>query len=340
MVKFYSVTDSVAKSSPKPIGVFEALARGFDRIAARPILILPPLVLDLVLWLGPHLRVSSLVEKVVGALALQAGAGPSLAEQVSTLQQAVTEVGERLNLLVTLSSVPAGVPSLMAARLPVLSPLGPPRVIDLIQPTLILGLWLMLLVLGLGLGAGFNIWIARQVSVGAKPGKGLIVWGRMIAVAVLMYVGIAMSLALSLFLSSIVGMFSPLLGTVVLFGCISLVFWVGLFLYFTPHGVVLYDRGVMQAILESAMLVRANLFGVVGFIVFAFIINLATNQIWLMADEGSWYSLLAIVGHAFVSSVVLAGTYVFYQSRRDYLMARRTARAINTKGQEPPASGA
>ncbi|MGD8760032.1 MAG: hypothetical protein PVJ07_07245 [Anaerolineales bacterium] len=340
MVKYYFVTDSVAKPSPKPIGVFEALARGFDRIAARPILILPPLVLDLIFWLGPHLRVTSLVDKAVKALVLPAGGEPALVEQLSALQQALTEVGQRLNLLVTLSNVPVGVPSLMAARLPVLSPLGSPRVIDLIQPSLILGLWFVLLLLGLGLGAGYNIWIARQVAVGAKPGKGLTVWGRMILVTLLMYVGVAISLGLSLFLSSIVGIFSPLLGMVVFFGCISLLFWVGFYLYFTPHGVVLYDKGVMQAMLESAMLVRANLFGVVGFIVLTFIINLATNQVWFMPDERSWYSLLALVGHAFVSSVVMAGTYAFYQGRRQSLMTRRTALAIHTKRQEPPGTGA
>jgi uncharacterized membrane protein YccC len=92
--------------------------------------------------------------------------------------------------------------------------------------------------------------------------------------------------------------------------------------------------------LESAMLVRSNLFGVVGFIVFTFIISLATNQVWFMPDERSWYSLLALVGHAFVSSVVLAGTYAFYQGRRQSLMTRRKAPATNTKRQEPPGSGA
>ena len=55
------------------IGVLAALARGFDRIAAHPILILPPLVLDGVLWLGPHLGVERIFRlaaaELVGTLA-------------------------------------------------------------------------------------------------------------------------------------------------------------------------------------------------------------------------------------------------------------------------------
>jgi len=42
------------KALNSPIGILASLAAGFDRIAARPALILPPLLLDLFLWLGPR----------------------------------------------------------------------------------------------------------------------------------------------------------------------------------------------------------------------------------------------------------------------------------------------
>mgnify|MGYP001768540174 CR=1 FL=1 len=111
----------------RPIGVWGALARGFDRVAAQPLLLVPPVLLDLFFWFGPHLTVPAIARQILQWLALPPGAEPSLVDQVKSMREIAVELGSRFNLLTALSSFPVGIPSLMAARLPVATPLGAPQ---------------------------------------------------------------------------------------------------------------------------------------------------------------------------------------------------------------------
>ncbi len=109
-----------------PIGILASLAAGFDRIAGHPELILPPLVLDLILWFAPQLRATTLIRGLADAVAVPSSIDPALVEQVQAVQQGFADLAVRFNILSALSAVPAGVPSLMAARMPAANPMGFP----------------------------------------------------------------------------------------------------------------------------------------------------------------------------------------------------------------------
>jgi len=323
-----------------PIGVLRALATGFDRVAARPGLILPAFLLDLFLWLGPRLGVAGLVSPLAGGLAAPAGADPALVEQFMTMRDALLELATRFNLFSALSSLPVGIPSLMAARMPGAAPVGPARGFDLPNGLLVLAAWLVLSLLGLGFGSLYHIWVARQVAPRTELITAIAAWGRMAALSLAVYVGALTVALVTMLAASAVAFLVPLLGLAVAFLGFSLLFWVSVYLIFTPHGIVRHRLGLIRSILESVQIVRWNLLGTVSYLALAFLVSYATNWVWSLPMEDSWYSLLALVGHAFVSATLLAGSYVFYQGRREWMLQIQRTAAASQAADTPPAAGA
>ena len=56
---------------PPPPGMIASLARGFDSVATHVQVILPPVLLDLFLWLGPRLQLKSFVQSIIVQIPLQ-----------------------------------------------------------------------------------------------------------------------------------------------------------------------------------------------------------------------------------------------------------------------------
>ena len=325
MVKLGVVADPIAEpSSSKPIGAFEALIKGFERIAAAPLLLIPSLVLDLLLWLGPHLKINSLVGWLVEeGIRIPSNATPELYEQIRLLRVGLLEIGNRFNLLTALSSLPVGIPSLMSTRMPTETPVGLPIFVDITEPAYVVGIWLLLTIIGLGLGGGYHFWIARQVAPISELGKGWKTWLRILALAAAAYVTVSAYLFVSVLAASIAAVLVPFLGVLVLLLSFTLLFWLVIYLFFTPHGIVRYEMGLLQALMESAAVVRWNLMGTLAFLGLAFIVSWLASQVWLLPPDASWFSLLALLGHAFVSTMLWLGSYVFYQGRREWLVAQR-----------------
>jgi len=315
-----------------------SLAAGFDRVAARPFLILPPLVLDLFLWLGPRLRVTSLVRQMVGAVAAPPGIDPALGDQLALIQRSLAQLADHFNLFGALAVLPAGIPSLMAGRMPNQTPLGPAMAFETGDPLAVMGIWTALTVIGLGLGALFQVGVARQVAPPGELATGWVAWGRFLVLAFAVYFGLLLTSLATAVVSALAALFLPILGAVLIFVAFSIVFWIAIYLFFTPHGIVRYRFGVARAMLESAHIVRWNLPGAVGFLVLAFVISWVTGLVWDMPPDGSWFALLALLGHAFVSATILAGSYAFYQGRHDWLASVRQAMVQRT--QPPPGQGA
>ena len=143
----------------------------------------------------------------------------------------------------------------------------------------------------------------------------------MVVLAILLYgLGIIFGLGIA-FIASLFSAVSVAFGIIIAFLGFTLAFWVFIYLFFTPHGIVRYKMGIMRAMLESATLVRWNLLPVVGYLGASFIISWLTSQAWILPAEDSWFLLLAILGHAFVSATLLAGSYAFYQGRREWMYA-------------------
>lgn len=328
MVESMFVDRPVSQPAARPIGVFAALARGFDRIAARPVLILPSLVLDGLLWLGPHLSVEGLFRSAAAALIVPLSADPSWQEGANTLRQALLQAGARSNLLSLLSTFPVGVPSLMAGSMPPGSPLGSPLTLQVQGIGFILLSWVLLTVLGLGLGAAFHRAVARPLPATEMHASAWRLWLGILGLAALIDAGLAVIGTGTIVAASIVALLVPLLGIGVLFIGFSLAFWAAIYLMFTPHGMVRHHLGVFRAMRESVDLVRWNLVGTTGLLAVLLAVDRLAGLVWLMPDPATWYAALAVLGHSFVSAMLVAASYAFYAGRREWWLTRRAAIAV------------
>lgn len=316
--------------STEPIGVFKAISQGFDRVAARPLLIVPPLLLDLLLWLGPQIRITSLLDELADSLRQL---GETIAGQANLLPAGFEAMVERFNLVSALSTLPLGVPSVMSGRMPLSSPIGGGQQFEIANPLQVVLVWLLFSAAGLALGAYYQLWIATALAPEAHLARGYVAGLRMIGFGALLFVGAVVagtSVAVAITVATLI---LPLLGTGVFFLGFALLFWLAVYVVFTPHGIIRYDMGVLRAALESFAVVRWNLLGTVSFLVVAVGAYWLTNMVWDLPGDASWFTMLGVIGHAFVSTTLLAGSYAFYQGRREWLVALRQAAAAHYQQQ-------
>lgn len=320
------IVDTPGSTTLKPpIGILASLAAGFDRIAGRPALILPPLVLDLFLWFAPQLRVTTLIRNLAEAVAVPSGIDQALLEQVQAVQQGFADLAVRFNLLSALSAVPAGVPSLMAGRMPVANPMGLPLAAETGGLATAGAAWVLFTLIGLGIGALFNVVIARQVAPKDEVAPFGLAWGRFIALSAGMYAALFLVMAVAAVVVSVGMLLLPLLGAALMFIIFSIGFWLAIYLAFTPHGIIRYRFGLWEAMRESMRVVRWNMPYSVAFLALVMLVSYATGWVWAMPSEDSWFSILAVAGHAFVSATLIAASYAFYQGRHEWMIAMRRA---------------
>jgi hypothetical protein len=330
MVELNLVNAPVLRPPAKPIGVLAAFVTGFERIAEQPILIAPPLLLDLFLWLGPRLSLSALFRQAAAATATLSSGDPVLRQQAAPLTESLEVLADRFNLFSALNSVPVGIPSLMAGRLPVENALGNVTRLELQDPLAILGVWVVLTIVGLGLGAMYHRGLARRVAPTENLAPPWKAWFGFILLAVTVYIGGFVWAMATVLAAAIVGIILPLFSAGVVLIGLSLLFWIGTYLAFTPHGIIRYRLGVIQAMLESAMVVRWNTLSALGFIGAAIGVSWLTNLVWDLPQAASWFSILGLLGHAFVSAMIIVGSYAFYQARHEWLTAVRNALAVQS----------
>jgi hypothetical protein len=316
-----------------------ALTAGFERIAARPILIIPPLLLDLFLWLGPRLSISSLLMSTAAQIGQLAGSDSVLQQQAEPLRQGLESLTTRFNLFSALNSFPVGLPSLIAGRLPEGNPLGTALPLNIYQPALIIGIWLALTLTGVALGALYHQWLARLAFPGAPIARWAPIWGRLLLLTAAVYLGLIGWMIVTALVATLVGLLIPLLGAGVVFIGVSLLAWLGMYLVFTPHGIVRFRLGLGKAMSESIQIVRWNTLTVIGYVTLALIITWFGNLVWNLGADQSWYLVLGMIGHALVTAVLLAGSYVLYQNRRGWMITLRQAileRASSGQGRGAP----
>ncbi|MES0343761.1 MAG: hypothetical protein ABUK16_06550 [Anaerolineales bacterium] len=341
VVESYFVNIPDNQVEPKPISILSALLTGFDRIAAKPLLILPPVLLDLFLWFGPHLTVTSLLHAAAAGLSIPAGTDPGMMEQLAFFQETLDLFSERYNLLTSFSTLPGGmpfnflfalltsvsvgIPSLVAGRMPVLTPLGLASQLEVLDPIFVLLIWFTLALAGIGAGAIFHRWVAKQTDPEAEFDHLWRDWMKLVFLAIGGYLLTVVVLTTGMLVAGINGL---------TYIALPVLFVTGVYLAFTPHGIIRYRLGIWSAIKQSVRVVRFNFFGSTGYLLTAFLIMwVSTYKVWSLAQEDSWIFALAIMGHAFIATMLIAGSYVFFQGRRDWL-EWQLARIMNVLNQE------
>jgi len=312
-----SIQTSQGKFPPPP-GLLASLMAGFDSVANHIAVILPPLLLDLFLWLGPHLRLKGFLQPLIERLPALVSTFPSSFPDLATIQTAWMAIANNFNLFVILRTFPVGTTSLLNFDMAVQNPLGSPLSLEAGPFSGILGWMVFLVLLGWIIGALYYYWVS---SVALNPEVRSLwrslqqsVWLSLIWMGLLFLVGLP-----ALVVLSILTAISPILGQVALFAGALIFIWLVMPVFFSVHGIFTLQLDAFRAIMSSLRMVRFTLPNTGLFLLTFLVLNQGLNFLWNTPPLTSWWLLVGITGHAFVSTALLAASFVYYRDINAWL---------------------
>jgi hypothetical protein len=312
---------------PAPPNLIKAILSGFDSTANHIALILFPVTLDIFLWLGPHLRVKGLMENAILQItSLQGLATPETAEMIRLSREYWLAAALRVNLFSALRSFPVGIPSLMVSRQPVVTPYGSPTFWEVSSLGAAALIWISLALVGMVLGSLYFMLIG-QVTQGERLvdwRQTFTAWPRaslrvilltLFWLAVLVAISIPASCVLTL--AAFAGFGGSTLGVILYFG---LVLWVMFPLIFSPLGILADQRKVWPSVVDSFRLTRFTLPSTGLLFIIMFFISEGMDFLWNVPAESSWITLLAVAGHAFIATSLLATYFIYYRDASRWML--------------------
>ncbi|MEW6403449.1 MAG: hypothetical protein AB1649_16760 [Chloroflexota bacterium] len=313
------------ESGPPPPAVIGSIKAGFDTIAAHLGAIIMPLVLDLFLWLGPRLSVEKLILSFMPQLTESWKALGVTPEQLQQMNQANLEALPQLNLFWLLRTFPIGISSLASSQFFSQkagdTPLGAPSVMQVASEWDLLTWTIVLSLLGWIGGAVYFFLVSRLIPrIGnsrALPmaqaiGQSLLISFFWCIIVFILGMPILLFMALLLAVN-------PVIGQVAIFIFSLMSMWLVVPLFFWPHGVFLRNENVFTAIWSSWRFARFTLASSSLFVLMIFMLSVGLNYLWAMPPKDSWMALIGIVGHAFVTTALLAASFIYYRDMYQWL---------------------
>lgn len=307
---------------PPPPGLITSLQAGFDVIARHVYLILVPVAFDLFLWLGPHLHTEEFMRpalRTLLALTAQSGANSS---DLAALQQGLQDFTHSFNMFALLRTLPIGIPSLNFGRSLMETPFRAPVLIEISSPAAFLLLWVGLTLTGWVVGSLFYHWIAevtapawRRASFSRTANS--LVQGVLLCV-LWMLILFTLSIPVSLFLF-VLAVISVGLAQVALLLGLFAVMWVLPLIFFSGHGIFAYQQNLFQSIGTSFRMTRFTLPSSALFILAALLISEGLRFLWRVPPANSWLTLVGIAGHGFVTTALLAASFIYYRNVNSWL---------------------
>jgi hypothetical protein len=302
---------------PPPPGLIASLAAGFDSTASHASVILIPVLLDLFIWLGPHLR----IEIVLRPLLVAFQSLPASPETTLT-QEVMRQFAQNFNLFSVLRTLPIGIPSLLVGTMPLTNPFGNAVWIDLGEPQPFLG-WLLLLTIAGWIGGGlYYNWISR-VTMPLKGESSLrhtthAVWQTIVLSLMWVLTALVVGIPVMMLLGTL-ALVSPGIAQFVLLLGLFFLLWALPAIFFSAHGIFAYEQNAVASMLNSLRMMRFTLPSSGLFILGAFLISQGLTLLWQVPPTNSWMTLVGIIGHAFISSALIAASFVYYRNVHSWL---------------------
>lgn len=315
------VMTMATQTQSKPLGVIDAIQRGFDLINHRLWLLLIPVLLDLFLWQGPRLSPAPWLHAYLDAWLAQLGPDMELpTEMVLALDQTRLLVNE-LNLFTLLTGLVTGLPSFMA-RLEVNAPA--PAVLTATEAWQVLLAVVVLIPIGLFVASVWLALIARAMATEAASRAGMWRHAGWLWLNLGLYLaGLTAALIAG---SGFVVMFLTLLllvlgtGGLTLLSWVSLFFfwlilWVGIGLRFVVSAIAVDGVNVARAVWRSLNVVTRNFPATMGLLLLGLLLTEGFARIWLRLSSHTWGIPVGIVGYAYIGTALVAAGFYFYQAR-------------------------
>jgi hypothetical protein len=304
---------------PPPPRLVTAFTAGFNAIANHVTIIALPVLVDLFLWFGPHLKLDRLLKPMIDLLpTLKMPAGSPGVSDPAAVQKVWTEFANRFNLFIGLRTFPVGPASLMSGQIPVQTPIGVPIVLQPSSLLVVFGWTLLILLAGWTIGSMYF----RAVSGVALnlPPRPLVASMLQVVMLSVFWVGVLLVVGFPLLvLLGILNLISPVLAQagLIIFGMAAL--WLVLPVFFSPHGIFTGQQNAFSAIRSSLRMIRYTLPTSGLFLMGVVIIGQGLDFLWRTPPDTSWWTLLGIAGHAFISTSLLAASFVYYRDVNAWL---------------------
>ena len=93
----------------------------------------------------------------------------------------------------------------------------------------------------------------------------------------------------------------------------GLLVWLLLPLVFSGHGIFIAGQSMWPSLRSGARLTRLTLPSTGLFLLVALLISQGLDTLWRAPGETSWLMAIGVAGHAFVTTGLLAASFVYYQ---------------------------
>ncbi len=297
-------------------GVFATIAAGFDLITKHLWLLLLPVILDVFYWLGPRLRFQDLIEELLAVLPAEA--------DILDVGSQLMQVAPRTNLFTTLTVQLIGVPALIVGQAPEKTPISS-QVIDISTWSSWLGLFVLFSIIGLFLTAFLYTLIVYAINKQTPDGEIVNAgqWAKRVGTSWLRLIGLLLIFLLIVFIiyiplitiSTILFMINGTLGSIVLLAGPLILIWIVIFLFLAPFGIVLNSRPVFRAVFESMRLVQTYLPSALLLVLTVLLAGTILDWLLFAVENGTWLTFFNIIGHAFVSTSLIAAIFIYYRDR-------------------------
>ncbi len=299
----------------------ETISLGFGVVNRCLWVLLIPVFLDLVYWLGPRLSIQPLIEQLV---AISQAMGPQRADPN------VLQVWDQLGA----QAIPFDLAQL---GLPRQTNIFAPKYINLLTPWLRLpqapfappvwrvdNLALLVLVQVLAvfcslLATSIYLFALANTVRGTRARSALRRWSRgfasVLGIGLLFTVLVLLlSVPLSLLLTFTL-VLSPVVAELVLVVVLALLVWLLFTASFAFDAVFMSDYGPVRALMMSLHIVQRSFWAAAGLFVLSWLILDGLSFVWQMVATTSLGLAIAIVGSAYISSGLAAAHLIFYRDR-------------------------
>jgi len=190
--------------------------------------------------------------------------------------------------------------------------------VDITHPLVIIGVAAGLLLVGLIVGCFYYLLVA-QVSLNGKIDLEQAIkdwtWSSLQVISLalaLLLLFIVVSIP-SICVISVIALFGIPLGQFAFFIYIGIILWLAFPLIFSAHGIYVNHQSALASVKRSMVMTRMTLPTTALFILSIFVISEGLNILWRVPPENSWLTLLGVSGHAFITSALLAASFIYYR---------------------------
>lgn len=303
-------------SPPPPPGIIPALTAGFNAVAAQVGVILFPVGLDVFFWLGPRLQVAQLMAPILQEF-------KNLdAETAQTLNTPlIIGFWQNFSLFSHMRTFPLGVFSLMSLNMMADSPLGARPVWELPNFLTAVDAWMVISLVGWTLGALYFSAVARAALPGEPPINqmratlhGILLAGLWAALALAAGIFFLFLVGILMTINAVLGLLVGLIG-------LFIAAWLFLPIYLSSYGIFTAGENPLRSLWSGLRLMRYGLPTVTFFALAAMVLGSGLDTLWRIPPADSWLTLVGILGHAFVSSGLLAASFIYYREMSAWIEA-------------------